>query len=379
MRPKTLVLFALALGCGSVAAIGINQLLANRNLPAAAHIDTVPILVAMADVGMGEIVPPESVKLENWPKDKLPPGAISSLDTLKSRRTRVKLFTGEPILEAKLMGVDDETASAAQFIPKGYRVVAVKVDDVSAANSLIKPGDRVDVLVHLRANPGGGITETRTITLLQDIKVFAVNDLFHNNAEADANVAARTVSLLVTPEQAELVTHATEQGAIRLVMRSVDDDEHPDTPGADQNMLLGIADHGDREHEEQQATDDLNALLNKDKPAPPVEPVVQAPLGDSWRMLLIEADKAHEVQFADATRPPTSITDIDSVDAMPAAGPLPLDAPDDGDAEAVDQAPDSGEWNEPESESADGGAAESDAEEQGAEKTSAADENMGNN
>ena len=66
---------------------------------------------------------------------------------------------------------------AAAMIPVGYRVVPVKVDLVSGGSDLILPGDRVDVMIHLVRDPSRGIEETVTRTILQDIKVFAVNDV----------------------------------------------------------------------------------------------------------------------------------------------------------------------------------------------------------
>jgi pilus assembly protein CpaB len=332
MRPKTLILFALALGCGSIAAVGINQVLSNRAPAPPAGGDNQSILVAMADVNMGELITPQMVKLEKWPKDNLPQGALVRPEDIEGRRAKVKLFAGEPILEAKLLPKGTDVAGASQFIPKGYRVVAVKVDDISAASNLIKPGDRVDVLVHLKANPGSGINETRTITVLQDIKVFSVNDVFHTSGDnQDQTIAARTVSMLVTPEQAELITHATEMGQIRLVMRSVEDDSVAQTHGATQTDLLGQQEHGERD-KEGAVKDDANGngllnLLGQQKPPQPAPALAQATPAQTWRMVLIEADKAHEVRFDDPHGLPTSVLPLGSDQgATPLGGPLPQDS-----------------------------------------------------
>ena len=81
------------------------------------------------------------------------------------------------------------------------------------------PGDRVDVLVFLNRNPSTGVTETSAKTLLQDISVFAVDTLTATQRKGDKEepVAAKTISLLVTPTQAQKVTLASELGTIRLV------------------------------------------------------------------------------------------------------------------------------------------------------------------
>ena len=63
------------------------------------------------------------------------------------------------------------------MIPKGYRVVSIRVDAVSGGANLLLPGCRVNLLVHMARNASLGIRETTTRTILQDIKVFAVNDV----------------------------------------------------------------------------------------------------------------------------------------------------------------------------------------------------------
>ena len=81
MRPKSLILLILALGCGLVAAIGINQVMANRATQNTAAVgETTPIFVAVSDIGMGDPLTPQVLKLEEWPKGKVPPGAMDRLD-----------------------------------------------------------------------------------------------------------------------------------------------------------------------------------------------------------------------------------------------------------------------------------------------------------
>ena len=118
----------------------------------------------------------------------------------------------------------DQGADA--LIPKGYRVVSVRVESVTVHGGLLMPGSRVDIQVYINRNPAGGIPETTTRTLLQDVKVFAVNDVVSMDTPGQdtKSIQGRTVSLLVTPEQAERVTLASELGTIRLIMRSPDDD-----------------------------------------------------------------------------------------------------------------------------------------------------------
>lgn len=309
MRPKSLILFVLALGCGLVAAIGINQVMANRGNGPAETGETVPIFVALADVDLGEPLSPAVLKLEPWPKDKVPLGSLSNIEDIEGRRPRTKLFAGEPILENKLLSKDASLQGASGFIPKGMRVVAVKVDAVSGSSGLLLPGDRVDLVVQMQANPSRGITETSARTILQDVKVFAVNDTFrreHQDKNEQA-ITAKTVSLLVKPDEAELITLASELGEIRLLMRSTEDDTVAETSGAAIHHLLGIADpKSNRDSESLMAEaaggkNELLNMLNETKAAPvapaphPATPAADLPA--PWKMMLLLGPTAQQIEF----------------------------------------------------------------------------------
>jgi pilus assembly protein CpaB len=303
MRPKSRILLSLALGCGLVAALGINQMMAKQG-PAVPGGETVEIYVAMKDVNTNDQLLPELLKLEPWPKDKVPPDAITKLDDLEGRRARTKLFAGEPVREAKLLEKGDAGIGAADTVPTGFRVVSVRVDAVKSSGNLIKPGDRVDVIVHISNHSGRSGNEPMTKTFLQDVRVFAVNDVLDRDpASGNSKVAAQTISLLVKPDQVELVTLAEEMGKVRLSMRSPNDDVKTETDGAVMTELLG--DHTSEAqrseesggHETAQANPLLN-LLDKLKVAPPAA-VTEVAVNDSspFRMTIIRGPDLEEIEI----------------------------------------------------------------------------------
>jgi pilus assembly protein CpaB len=231
----------LALGCGIVASVGITQVMSNRPTePTVVQAETEQIFVAMKDIPMGDPVSAQAVKLEEWPKDMVPKGAIAKLEDVENRRPKSRIFAGSPILENQLLGKGALDQGASDSIPKGSRVVAVKVDAVSGSASLIRPGDRVDVLVYVTQSRTNGASRTLTKTILQDIKVFAVNEMWDAaTASGEKSITAKTISLLVTPNQAEKITLASEIGQIRLVMRSPDDKEQTKDSGVAVRDVLG--------------------------------------------------------------------------------------------------------------------------------------------
>lgn len=356
MRPKSIVLLLLALGCGLVASIGITQVISRSPKEVVIKEGMVPILVAKVDMPMGETINPTNVKLESWPQDSMPDGVLTKLSEIEGRRLRAEIFAGEPILAKKLLAKGATTSTATEFIPRGYRVVAVEVDKSDGAG-MIMPGDRVDILLHVRRNDNLGIVEDRTQTILQDIKVFAVNDTFNlaSKEKSGVSITAKTISLLVTPQQAEKLDLGSQLGRIRLVMRGLEDKEVVASGSISVADLLGITEGGDREAEEKEPASDNKGLLGflngmgrkkvDTKVNTIVEPSVEEPRtwsvrvlqgGDMQNVTLKEIKEGGQVQWrveGEEDQPGYSMAEPD--------GYLAPSGPDQPDTSGVDEEPDS--------------------------------------
>ena len=237
MKPKTIFLFIIAVGCGLVASIGVSQYMQPATGSGVAVVETANIFVAVTDINIGEKLDAQNVKLEDWPRDRIPEGAIRELADLEDRFPRQRLYVGEPILSAKLMDGNDR-GSPALTIPKGYRVYSVKVSVESSVSGMVQPGDRVDLLVFLRKSTE--IPETGTRTILKDVNIFSVDGATERSVDADGkSVNVRTVSLLVKPEQAESVMLASELGRLSLSLRRPDDTSEQSSDGETIQSLLG--------------------------------------------------------------------------------------------------------------------------------------------
>jgi pilus assembly protein CpaB len=218
--------------------------MAKRGSDAPAKTETEAIFVALEDLSVGDAITAEAIKLEEWPVDKIPEGAISELVDVEGKRPRSRIYAGSPILDKQLGGF----SAATENIPAGYRVVPVKVDTVSGGSNMIHPGDRVDVAVHLERCPAKSIPSTQTRIILQDIKVFAINDTWELDPEdGEEKMKAQTISLLVTPTQGQKVILASELGKIRLVMRGPGDADEAELANVSVEELLGHSETGDRD------------------------------------------------------------------------------------------------------------------------------------
>src|SRR5262245_35660298 len=215
MRMKSLILIFIALGCGLVASIGISHVI-NREGGGSLEMDQ--ILVALSDIDIGSRLDAQNVKLEDWPKAKVPEGAVRKLEEVKEKFANARFFKGEPLHVNK---ISDTLSNIANKVPPGYRAMPVKVDEDTVMKG-ISPGDRVDVMVFLKRN--AEIPETGAFTILKNVRVFAVNTNTERATDAKGETLNfKTVSLLVKPEHARELVVAAQMGKIMLTLRRPDE------------------------------------------------------------------------------------------------------------------------------------------------------------
>ncbi len=224
MRPKSLILLSLALGCGLVASVGINQVMSKGSPVVQAPSEKVSVFVAKKEIAMNDLITPDMLTAKQMPKDVVPPGALTSLKDVEDRRAATRIIVDDILLDAKLLK-KGEKGRGSDHIPPGMRSVAIKVDATSASGFLVRQGDHVDLMVYLRKNGANGVQNTMIKTFLQNVRILAADNVLTESADGKGQKTMKTVSLLVTPEQAEVVTIAASMGKITLSLRSPKDTE----------------------------------------------------------------------------------------------------------------------------------------------------------
>ena len=150
----------------------------------------------------------------------------------------VPIGVRETITNSKLAPEGTEGGLYA-VIPTGYRAMTVKVDDVVGVSGFIMPGSFVDV-VAIIVPPGAGSEQRgpNSKIVLQNIKVLASGPKIDTPENQRTPSEVRSVTLQVTPEQAEKLVLAANEGKLQLVMRNYSDQDDADTRGANKNSLL---------------------------------------------------------------------------------------------------------------------------------------------
>lgn len=190
------------------------------------------ILVATRALPSGTLLKDEDFTVREVPPGEVPEGALEPSDEsraeLRGALLRHYLDAGTPVRRADVLRPRDRGFLAAVLRP-GTRAISVGVDVVTGTAGLIWPGDQVDLILTQELG-GNDVPLARRVvgeTLLTDVRVIAVDQQFQGATAADAtpNRIARTVTLEVTPEQAERVAVASRLGRIALTVRAI---EKPD-------------------------------------------------------------------------------------------------------------------------------------------------------
>lgn len=198
------------------------QITVRASSPRKEKYETKDLVVATTDLPMGATIKPADLHVVKWPADGYPKGGFSKIDEVVDRAVTSGVLSEEPVVAGR---VSDKNAGVglSSVIPAGMRAVSVRVNDVIGVAGFVLPGGRVDVLV-TGTPPSEGDASRMTTTVLQNILVISAGTKMQADARGQAeNVPV--VTMLVTPEQAEILTLAANEGRIQLVLRNPTDDK----------------------------------------------------------------------------------------------------------------------------------------------------------
>ena len=200
------------------------------NRIAVSHQTTARVVAAAADIKLGMLLTANDLTTVQM-DGPLPKGAILNVKDAIGRGAITDIFQGEPIMESRLAAPGSGGGLAAT-IPPGMRACAVKVDEVVGVAGFATPGMRVDVLVSGNPPTSSNTTEgPRVSTLLQNIEVLSAGtDIQKDSAGKPQQV--QVVNLLVNPEQAQVLSLASSQTHIQLVLRNPLDTQVAQIPGS---------------------------------------------------------------------------------------------------------------------------------------------------
>ncbi len=243
-----------ALSCALAAALLASSFLDSRLderkvAEARPQLETVEVLVAAADITLGQGLANTSVKWQKWLKDSLPAGVITrqaqpdARAGLDGAMARVSLMAGEPVFESKIVR-NYAGGLMSLMLPSGMRAVSMKISPETGAGGFILPNDRVDViLTRSKASEAGGTPDFQSETVLRGARVLAIDQTVESQGGKAKGVAlGKTATLELVPRQAEILARAAAAGSLSLALRSHADGA-PEVRNGEQNDVYAVVVH----------------------------------------------------------------------------------------------------------------------------------------
>jgi len=215
-RRRLLVIGTLAVVIGGLASWHVYQSLGEKI--ASSRQVGVGVLIAAHDIGVGARIDEQDLQVVNYPAESLPLLVLHAKEKAVGRLALLPVAKGEFVLPYKIADGPGDHLTAR--IPKGMRAIQVPVTEFESSS--FTSGERVDVLVTGNAV---GSNETQTRTVLANVPVL--------------EKVSRGVTLAVSPQDAERLTLASQEGRVKLILRNPADTDQQNTPAVTRTTLYG--------------------------------------------------------------------------------------------------------------------------------------------
>jgi pilus assembly protein CpaB len=191
----------------------------------------VPVVVAATDLTFGTKLDRAQLRVARYPKDSVPVGAFSDVDSVAGQTTKIFLAGREPITATKL---SSRGGGLSMLVRHGYRATSLEVNQVSGVSGFVLPGDRIDVLATVDGR--GSNQEAQTRTILQNAEVLASGQ--KTTQQDNKPITVQAVTILVDPYGAEKLALALHEGRLHLVLRNPEDADTTRVAALDTNEML---------------------------------------------------------------------------------------------------------------------------------------------
>lgn len=232
-RDRALIVVAVAVLLASLASWGVYRAIQQipvREVP----ITTRQQVVAKDPIQIGAMLTSQQLVLVPWPEANPIQGGFTRIEDVVGRGLVAGVVANEPIIESKL-AAREAGAGLPPLIPPGMRAMSIKVNDVVGVAGFAVPKSRVDVVVIMRSGQEG-----MSRLVVSNIQVLASGTRIDQEKSASGEaMPTSVVTLLVTPQDAERIALAQNDGQIMLALRNPLDTDQAQTAGVRVSALMG--------------------------------------------------------------------------------------------------------------------------------------------
>jgi pilus assembly protein CpaB len=192
------------------------------------------VIIATTDIPIGTQIGDQQIAVVKYPKKLLPEKAMVKLEEVRGRVTVSSIAAKTPILDSQLAGIGSQPGLPG-VTPAGMRAVSVRVDEASSVGGFVVPGAYVDVIAIMQPQLDGAKQVSKVI--LQKVRVLAGGQQMQTKPDGKPALV-NTVTVEVTPAQAEKLKLAESEGRLQLSIRNATDQIIERTPGATRRDVI---------------------------------------------------------------------------------------------------------------------------------------------
>ena len=228
MKNKLILLLAIIFG--GIAAFGAFQYMKTMEDTYQLSGNYTQVATARENITARTIIQGSMLEFIEVPVEYVMSGAVLDPADAVGKLARSDIFPGEQLMTQKLMNREDQQGGLAVKVEEGKRAVTIPVGQVSSLHGLLEVNDKVDVMVTFgykleETDPVTGSSEEKdhvaTSTVIHSTPILAINAYTMSGEKGSEEVS--TVTVMVTPEEAQLIALATQQGVVQLALRSPED------------------------------------------------------------------------------------------------------------------------------------------------------------
>jgi pilus assembly protein CpaB len=217
---KSWLVLAIALGIGTLAALIARGFLTGQmaQMEARGKHQTINLVVAKDEIAKGSLLSSANLAVRPIPIEFAHSGAVKPEEfaNIDGQVLAYRVKSGEMILWSQMESKKAPTFSARVGV--GHRAITVAVDEINSISGMLEPGDLIDLIFTVEQNGKKVI-----FPLLQTIQVMATGQRSVDDPKNGGRLQFATVTLNVTPAQAQNVVMARETGKLTALLRNPDD------------------------------------------------------------------------------------------------------------------------------------------------------------
>ncbi len=222
LKGKTPLVIAVVLGL--LAGVISYSAIRRKEKEVRAGWNLVPVIVAAQDVSEGSTITYEMIAQRPIPEQFVTSSVIKpdSANYIVGQKVLVPIQAGDPLLWTQFEQ-SKATERLSTIIQKKARAVTITVGEKQSVGGWVRPNDHIDIVGTFR-DPGTG--QQIAVTMLQNVIVLATGKITGTtniNLIPENQRDYRNITLLLLPEEAEIITLASELGSLTLTLRNQED------------------------------------------------------------------------------------------------------------------------------------------------------------